>query len=92
MLKQRRESLEQFTKADRTDLADQEAFEIGVIQAYLPEALSDEEIDKLVGDAIATAGAQSMKDMGQVMGALKPALKGRVDMRAVSEKVKQRLG
>ena len=92
MLKQRRESLEQFTKADRTDLADQEAFEIGVIQAYLPEALSDEEIDKLVGDAIATAGAQSMKDMGQVMGALKPALKGRADMRAVSEKVKQRLG
>lgn len=92
MLKQRRESLEQFTKANRIDLATQESFEIEIIQAYLPEPLSDEEIDKLIDQAIATSGAQSMKDMGKVMGVLKPALKGRADMRSVSEKVKQHLG
>ena len=91
MLKQRRESLEQYTKADRTDLADQEAFEIDLIQAYMPEELSSDEVDRLIDEAVAASGAQSMKDMGKVMGSLKPALKGRADMRAVSEKVKSRL-
>ena len=91
MLKQRRESLELYTKAERTDLADQEAFEIKLIQGYMPEELSSEEVDRLIGEAIATNGAETMKDMGKVMAALKPALKGRADMRAVSEQVKNQL-
>ncbi len=91
MLKQRRESLEHYTKAGRADLAQQEAFEIDMIQAYMPEALSDEEVDKLIGEVIAASGAETMQDMGKVIGALKPALKGRADMRTVSEKVKLRL-
>lgn len=91
MLKQRRESLEQYTKADRTDLADQEAFEIDLIQAYMPEELSSDEVDRLIDEAVAASSAQTMKDMGKVIGSLKSALKGRADMRAVSEKVKSRL-
>jgi len=91
MLKQRRESLEQFTKANRDDLAAQESFEIEVIAGYMPAALPEEEIDKLISDAIAATGATHMKDMGKIMGNLKPALKGRADMRVVSEKVKAQL-
>ena len=91
MLKQRRESLEQFTKANRSDLAAQESFEIEVIEAYMPAALPDEEINKLINDAITTIGATSMKDMGKIMGLLKPALKGRADMRVVSAKIKEHL-
>ena len=91
MLKQRRESLEQFTKAQRSDLADQESFEIGVIQTYMPEALSEAEVDELITQAISQSSAENMKDMGKVMGILKPALKGRADMRAVSDIIKQRL-
>ena len=91
MIKQRREAHEHYVQARRTDLAQQEAYEIELIETYLPEALPEQEIDALIADAIGSSGAQTMKDMGKVMGALKTQLKGRADMRAVSEKVKQRL-
>ena len=74
------------------ELAEQEKFEIGVLQTYLPEALSEEEVAALVDEAITAAGAESMRDMGKVMGQLKPKLQGRADMGAVSALVKQKLG
>ena len=92
MLKQRRDSIEQYQKASREDLAEQEAFEIGVIQEYMPAALSEAEIDALVDEAIAATGASSMRDMGEVMGRLKPKLQGRADMGEVSKRIKSRLG
>ncbi len=92
MSKQRRESIEQYTKAGRTDLADQETFELGVIQTYLPKPLTDDEIDALIDDAVRTTGAGSIKDMGKLMGILKPQLQGRADMGAVSGRIKSRLG
>lgn len=92
MLKQRRDSIEQYQKASREDLAEQEAFEIGVIQEYMPAALSEAEIDALVDEAIAATGASSMRDMGAVMGRLKPKLQGRADMGEVSKRIKSRLG
>jgi len=91
MVKQRRESIAQYEKAQRTELAEQEAFEIAVIQKYLPEALSDSEIAALVAEAISSSGASSLKDMGRVMGQLKPKMQGRADMAAVSALVKQQL-
>ncbi len=91
MLKQRRESIKQYEQAGRQELADQEAFEVGVIQTYLPAALSEAEIAALVSEAIAAAGASSIRDMGKVMGQLKPKLQGRADMAAVSALVKQQL-
>ena len=91
MVKQRRDSVEQFEKAGRTELADQEKFEIGVIQEYLPAQLGEDEISTLITEAIAATGAQSMKDMGKVMGILKPKLQGRADMGAVSGLIKQNL-
>ena len=91
MVKQRRDSVEQFEKAGRTELADQEKYEIGVIQEYLPAQLSEDEISALITEAIAATGAQSMKDMGKVMGMLKPKLQGRADMGAVSGLIKQNL-
>jgi uncharacterized protein YqeY len=91
MLKQRRDSQSQFEKADRQDLADQEAFEITVIQEYLPAALSADEIDTLISDAITSTGASSMKEMGKVMGILKPQLQGRADMGEVSKAIKTKL-
>jgi uncharacterized protein YqeY len=91
MVKQRKDSIEQYQKAGRTELADQEAFEIGIIQKYLPEPLSDAEIAALVDEAINTTGASDMKDMGKVMGMLKPKLAGRADMGQVSQTIKQRL-
>ena len=91
MLKQRRESIKQYEQAGRQELADQEAFEVGVIQTYLPAALSEAEIAALVSEAIATAGASSIRDMGKVMGQLKPKLQGRADIGAVSALVKQQL-
>ncbi len=91
MLKQRRDSIEQYSKAGRDDLAAQEQFEIEVIQAYLPEALSGAEIDALVASALATTGAAAVRDMGKVMAVLKPQIQGRADMGAVSALVKQRL-
>ena len=91
MVKQRRDSVEQFEKAGRTELADQEKFEIGVIQEYLPAQLGEDEISALITEAITATGAQSMKDMGKVMGILKPKLQGRADMGAVSGLIKQNL-
>ncbi len=92
MVKQRRDSISQYEKAGRDDLVQQEDYEIGVIQEYLPAALSEGEIDALVDEAIAATGASSMRDMGAVMAQLKPQLQGRADMGAVSKKIKSRLG
>ena len=91
MSKQRRDSLEQYEKAGRDDLAEQESYELEVLKTYLPEALSDEEVDALVAEAIAESGAESPRDMGKVMGVLKPKLQGRADMGKVSGLVKQKL-
>ena len=88
MVKQRRDSATQYTEAGREELAEQENYEISVLQDYLPEALSDGEIDELVNAAVAETGASSMQDMGKVMGKLKPQLQGRADMGAVSGKIK----
>ncbi|RTZ76852.1 MAG: GatB/YqeY domain-containing protein [Gammaproteobacteria bacterium] len=91
MVKQRRDSVEQYEKAGRTELADQEKFEIGVIQEYLPEPLGEAEIEALIDEAIAATGASSMKEMGKVMGMLKPKLQGRANMGTVSARIKQKL-
>jgi uncharacterized protein YqeY len=91
MVKQRRESITQFEKAGRDDLIAIEQDELELIQQYLPEALSDEEIEGLINEAIASSGAASMKDMGKVMGQLKPKLAGRADMGQVSQKIKSLL-
>jgi uncharacterized protein YqeY len=91
MAKQRRESIEQFRQANRTDLADQETFELELIRTYLPAALSAEELTYLIDQALSDSGAESVRDMGQVMGLLKPQVQGRADMSAVSAQVKQRL-
>ena len=91
MLKQRRDSLQQYSDAGRTDLADQESYEIAVIEAYMPEALPAEELDALIDATIAETGASSMRDMGKVMGLLKPQVQGRADLGAVSSTVKQKL-
>jgi uncharacterized protein YqeY len=92
MLKQRRESITQFTQGKRKDLADKEEAEIKVIQAYMPAQLSDAELDQLVAAAVAESGAASVKDMGKVMGILKPKVAGKADMSSVSAKIKAKLG
>lgn len=92
MLKQRRESIKQFRDAGRDDLADNEEAEIEVIQDYLPKPLSDEEIDVMVAKAVADTQAASIKDMGKVMGILKPQMTGRADMAVVSARIKASLG
>jgi uncharacterized protein len=91
MLKQRRESIAQFEKGGRQDLADQEKFELGVLQAYMPQSLSDAEIESAVASAIGETGARGAPDMGRVMAVLKPRLAGRADMGKVSALVKARL-
>ena len=91
MLKQRRESIRQFTEAGRNDLAAIEEAEILVIQDFMPQALGDEEIDAMVSEAVAESGAKSVKDMGKVMGLLKAKMQGRADMSAVSAKIKAAL-
>lgn len=92
MVKQRRESLSQYEQAGRADLAEQEQFELDVVQAYLPQPLSAAEIDALIAAAIAATGAAGIKDMGKVMAQLKPQLQGRADMGAVSGQIKAKLG
>ena len=92
MLKQRRESLAQYQSAGREDLAAQEAFEINLIQTYLPTPLSEAELDALIADAIAATGAQSVRDMGKVMALIKDQAQGRADMAAVSAQVKAHFG
>ena len=91
MAKQRRESISQFDKAGRDDLSMIEQAELEIIQEYLPEALSEAEINELVEQSIASTGAASIKDMGKVMGMLKPQLQGRADMGQVSQLIKSRL-
>jgi len=91
MSKQRRDSLEQYEKAGREDLAAQERFELEVLKTYLPEQLDDAELDSLIAAAIEATGAASIKDMGKVMGQLKSKVQGRADMGAVSSKIKARL-
>ena len=91
MVKQRRESISQYEKAERHDLADQEKSELKIIQEYLPAALSEQEINTLIDDAIQSTGAASIKDMGKVMAIIKPQMQGRADMGKVSGQIKNRL-
>lgn len=92
MVKQRRDSITQYEAAGRTELAEQEAYEISILQEYLPQALSEDEVSAMVAEAIASTGAESMRDMGKVMGILKPKMQGRADMGAVSALIKKQLG
>ena len=91
MVKQRRESIAQFQSAGRTDLADVETAEIQVIQTFMPEPLTEAEILSMIDEAIAQSGASEMKEMGKVMGILKPKMQGRADMSNVSKLIKSRL-
>jgi uncharacterized protein len=91
MIKQRRESIVQYEKAARNDLADVEKFEIGVLSAYLPQQMGEAELAQAVASAVAESGASGIKDMGKVMALLKPRLAGRADMGAVSSLVKAKL-
>ena len=91
MIKQRRESISQYQKAGRVDLQEQEEYEITVLQPYLPEALSESEIESIINEAISETGAASIKEMGKVMGLIKPKMQGRADMGAVSNLIKSRL-
>ncbi len=91
MIKQRRESILQYEKAARQDLAEVEKFELGVLSAYLPQQMSDADIENAVATAVSESGASGVKDMGKVMAALKPKLAGRADMAKVSALVKTKL-
>ncbi len=91
MVKQRRDSIMQFETAGRTDLVAQEQLEINVIKEFLPEALSEEELDTIIKAALEKSGASSMQDMGNLMGLVKPQVVGRADMGAVSQKIKAAL-
>jgi uncharacterized protein YqeY len=91
MLKQRRDSIVQYEAAHRQDLADAEKYEMEVLQSYMPQALSDTEVECAVAEAISAAGARGQQDMGRVMALLKPRLSGRADMSKVSALVKARL-
>ncbi len=91
MIKQRKESLVQFQAGGRADLVAKESAEVALITGYLPAQLSDAELDSLIGEAISATGAQSVKDMGKVMGLLKQKAQGRADMGAVGAKIKAKL-
>ncbi len=90
-LKQRRESAKIFSEAGREELLKKEEFEISVIQEFLPEALSEDEIVALIEQAMVSTGAESMKDMGKVMGILKPQVQGKADMSQISQLIKSKL-
>jgi uncharacterized protein YqeY len=92
MIKQRKESVAQFQAGNRQDLADKESAEITLLQTYLPAQLSDAELDLLIGEAVASTGAASIKDMGKVMAIIKTKAQGRADMGAVGAKIKAKLG
>ncbi len=92
MIKQRRESIRQYESAGRKDLADIEQAEIDVLQTFMPQPLSDAEIDTIVTQALADTGASSVQDMGKVMAAVKPQMAGRADMGAVGQLIKKKLG
>lgn len=91
LAKQRKESIAQFEKAGREDLKAQEELEHGIISTYLPEPLSEQEINQHIDSAITETGANAMKDMGKVMAMLKPIFQGRADMSAVSKLIKSKL-
>ena len=91
MCKQRRESITQFKKADRNDLVEQEEAELEIIQVYLPEPMSDDELQNLIAETMAATGASSMKDMGKVMSIIKPKAQGRADMGKISGMIKAQL-
>jgi hypothetical protein len=91
MIKQRKDSISQYEKAARQDLADQEKFELGILEAYLPQQLSPAEVDTIIAEAVAATGAKSAADMGKVMAVVKPRLAGRADMGKVSGLVKAKL-
>ena len=91
MVKQRRDSIKQYEDAGRNELAEVEYFEVSVIQDFLPEALSEEELSAIVEQAVADSGASSMQDMGKVMALVKPQAQGRADMGAISKLVKAKL-
>jgi uncharacterized protein YqeY len=92
MIKQRKESLAQFQAGNRQDLVDKESAEITLLQSYLPQQLSEAQIDALIAEAIAATGAASVKEMGKVMGIIKAKAQGRADMAAVGAKIKAKLG
>ncbi|MGD8408051.1 MAG: GatB/YqeY domain-containing protein [Thiohalophilus sp.] len=92
MIKQRKDSIEQFEKAGRTELADKEKAELAIINEYMPAQLTEAEINAAIDAAIAETGASEMKEMGKVMGVLKPKLAGKADMSQVSALIKQKLG
>lgn len=92
MVKQRRDSVAQYEAANRQDLADVELAEITVLEEFMPQPLTDDEVAALLDEAIATTGADSMQDMGKLMGVLKPQVQGRADMGKVSQLVKAKLG
>ena len=92
MIKQRKESVVQFEAGNRADLVAKESAEIALLSAYLPAQLDGAELDAMIRDAIATTSADSMKDMGKVMGLLKPKVQGRTDMGALSARIKSALG
>ena len=92
MVKQRRDSVEQFSKGHREDLADIERAEIEVLESYLPAKMDDAELDALIDEVITATGAESIRDMGKVMGSIKARAAGRADMGAVGSRVKARLG
>lgn len=91
IIKQSHDAAEQFTQGNRPELAEKEMADIAVWQQYLPEQLNEAEVDAMIDQAISDTGAQSMKEMGKVMGQLKPKLQGKTDMGAVSAKIKARL-
>ncbi len=91
MLKQRRDSIDAFKNANRQDLVEKEEFEVAVLQEYMPEPLTDDEIMKIIDQAIVNTGSSSMKDMGAVMNAIKQQLSGRANMADVSQKIKSKL-
>jgi uncharacterized protein len=91
MLKQRRDSISQFEAANRQDLVDIEKFEVAVLQSYLPQALTEEEVKAILEQVVADTGASGIKDMGKVMAAVKPLVVGRADMGKISGLIKARL-
>jgi uncharacterized protein YqeY len=91
MIKQRKDSISQYEKAQRQDLADKEKFELGILEGYLPQQLSAAEVDAVIAEAVASSGAKSPADMGKVMAIVKPKLAGRADMGKVSALVKAKL-
>ena len=91
MIKQSRDAIGQFEKGGRDDLASKEKSQVAILEQYLPEPLSEQEVDALIAQALTETGASEMRDMGKVMGWLKPKIDGRADMGSLSGKIKQRL-